>query len=79
MLLALDTSRLQLKKIVRADTITLASTGKVWYKRLQDRIEFYTRPGYHPVYPEMELKPITAYIIERHCGKQAGRPALASR
>lgn len=64
--IALDSERLQLRKITRPDTITEAAIGHVWYVRYRGNYEFYTGGGYHPLDPNLRLRPITHYIIGRH-------------
>ena len=65
--IALDSAKLMsLTKITRADTITEAAIGHVWYVRYRGNYEFYTAGGFHPLDPNLRLKPITAYIIARH-------------
>ncbi len=55
------------RKVMRPDTLTLASTGKVWYgKPTVDSIEFYTMNGLYPVNRQKKLKPATAYIIKKY-------------
>lgn len=65
-----DRTRLKyFKKIARPDTITLKSISHVWYSKINNKIEFFTASGYHPIYPYY-LKPITKYIIEKYAGIQ---------
>lgn len=67
MVVALDSQRLnQVMKITRPDTITDAAIGHVWYCRYRGNYEFYTGGGYHPLDPNLRLKPITHFIIGRH-------------
>lgn len=55
------------RKIMRQDTLTLASVGKVWYgKPTADSAEFYTTKGVYPLDKEKELKPATEYIIKKY-------------
>jgi hypothetical protein len=66
-LIALDTMRLKnLRKITRPDTITYQAIGKVWYSKIAGKFEFYTSGGEHPVVFSRELRPITAYIIDKY-------------
>jgi hypothetical protein len=65
--IALDTMRLKnLRKITRPDTITYRAIGKVWYSKINDKIEYYTSGGEHPVIFSRQLKPITVYIIDKY-------------
>jgi len=67
LVVALDVEKLRsFKKITRPDTISKKSKGAVWYVKINGRIEFYTSGGYHPVDPQLRLKPITDYIIRNH-------------
>lgn len=55
------------RKIMRPDTITLTSEGKIWYgKPTVDRVEFYTTAGAYPIDKNKTLKPATAYIIKKY-------------
>lgn len=70
LVIAADSSRVKyFKKITRPDTVTLKSIGHVWYSKINNKIEFFTASGYHPIYPYY-LKPITKYIIEKYAGIQ---------
>lgn len=66
-ILALDSTRLaHFKKIMQPDTLTGRSVGKVWYVKLNGGIEFYTGSGFHPVYPEKRLRPLTDYMLNKY-------------
>ncbi|HEY9260965.1 hypothetical protein, partial [Chitinophaga sp.] len=65
--IALDTMRLKnLRKITRPDTITSLAIGKVWYSKINGRMEYFTSGGEHPVIFSRQLKPITIYIIDKY-------------
>ncbi|MBS0027336.1 hypothetical protein ACTJJ0_12030 [Chitinophaga sp. 22321] len=65
--IALDTMRLKnLRKITRPDTISYLAVGKVWYLKIDGKLEFYTSGGEHPVIFGRELRPITFYIIDKY-------------
>lgn len=67
LVVALDVEKLRsFKKITRPDTITKKSKGAVWYVKINGKIEFYTSAGYHPIDPQLRLKPITDYMIKNH-------------
>jgi hypothetical protein len=69
--LALDTAKLQhFKKITRADTLTAASIGKVWYANINHHLEFYTSSGQHPLYSETYLIPLTTGILNSSYGSR---------
>ena len=67
LVLALDSVKLlHFKRITEPDTITGKSKGSVWYVKVNDRIEFYTSDGFHPVQLEKRLRPVTDYIIYKY-------------
>lgn len=67
MIVALDTIKLRnFKKITRSDTLTYEDIGKVWYSKINGKMEYFTSGGAHPVVFGRELKPITIYIIDKH-------------
>lgn len=54
-------------RIMKSDTLTKNSLGKVWYAKLSvDSIEFYTAPAFHPVFRDKKLKPMTEYILNKY-------------
>lgn len=64
---ALDTARLlQFKKITTPDTITIKSVGKVYYFKHNNSLDFFTSGGFHPVYLDRKLKPLTAYMLTKY-------------
>lgn len=65
--IALDTAILyHLQKITRPDTITTNAAEHIWYARYRGNYEFYTAPGYHPLDPNLRLRPASAGIIIHH-------------
>lgn len=58
------------RRITIPDTITYNSISKVWYIKINGKPEFYTGMGYHPVSMNLQLKPITKYIIDNHILKK---------
>jgi hypothetical protein len=65
--IALDADLLNnFKKITMPDTITYTSIGKIWYTKIKGQLEYYTGMGYHPISTQLQLKPITKYIIDTH-------------
>jgi hypothetical protein len=65
--IALDTVKLKnFRKITRPDTLTYEAMGKVWYCKINGKLEFYTSDGEHPVVFGRELKAITIYIIDKY-------------
>ncbi len=67
MVIAFDSTRFHHQKMItQPDTITRRSIGFVWYIKSRNQVEFYTAGGMHPVDPQLRLKPITAYIIDKY-------------
>ena len=67
LVIALDSEKLvHFRKITRPDTISDNARGSVWYVRYHGNYEFYTSDGYHPIDPQLRLRPITPFIIARH-------------
>lgn len=67
LVVALDSVMLhQFKKITKPDTITARAKGHVWYVKVDEGIEFYTSDGYHPIYHQKRLRPLTDYIIYKY-------------
>jgi hypothetical protein len=67
LVIALDSVKLKtFRKILVPDTITYNDIGKVWYLKINGKIEYYTSGGEHPVVFDRQLKPITKYIIDKH-------------
>lgn len=58
------------QKITMPDTITYASLEKVWYSKIDNKIEFFTAYGRHPVIMKYKLRPITIYIIDKYIFKK---------
>lgn len=59
------------RKITRQDTLNFEDVGKVWYSKIDNRLEFFTYPGHHPVHYEKSLKAATKHIIENYAGVNA--------
>lgn len=66
--LALDSAKLlNFKKINVPDTLTISSLNTLWYTKITvDSAEFYTSSGFHPLFPEKRLKPVTLYILNKY-------------
>jgi len=65
--IALDTSLFyHFKKITRPDTITINAAGHIWYARYRGNYEFFTAEGYHPLDPNLRLRPASVGIILHH-------------
>jgi len=67
-IIALDEYKVaHFRKVNQPDTLTKNSLGKIFYAKMgADSIEFYTDSGFHPIYIEKRLKPVTEYIIEKY-------------
>lgn len=58
------------KKIMRKDTLTdLNATGKTWYSKYNNEVEFFTDDGVDPD-TGRELRKSTSWIIFKYAGKQ---------
>lgn len=67
LVVALDAKKKnRFKRITDLSSINKKSIGKVWYVKVNDTIEFYTSDGFHPTAPQLRLKPITKYIIDKY-------------
>ena len=65
--IALDTFQLNnFKRVLQIDTITLKSTGKLWYLKRNKSLEIFTAPGNHPKELNKQLKPLSAYMIKKY-------------
>lgn len=65
--IALDRQQLRdFKKIMRPDTLARAHVGKVWYSKIDNTVEFFTGPGFHPVHRDRSLRAATAHIIDTY-------------
>jgi len=67
----LDKSKLEhFRKITRPDTLGVKDIGSIWYSKIDNEIEFFTAPGYHPIQPRRSLKATTKYIFETYAGQK---------
>ena len=66
--IALDESLLRnMRKITTPDTLTEKDLGNTWYVKITvDSIEFYTSDGFHPIYDEKKMRPMTKYILKKY-------------
>jgi len=68
--IALDTFQLNnFKKVLKPDTITLQSVGKLWYLKRNKTLEIFTAPGNHPEELNKQLRPLSAYMIKKYIFK----------
>ena len=66
-----DPTREKLRRIMQPDTLTKSAIGRTWYAKITvDSIEFFNRTGFHPVYPEKKLRPVTEYILKKYVGEK---------
>lgn len=64
MVVAFDSVRFHnLKKVTSPDTITLNAIGRLWYKKRNNKYEFFTSDGYYPPDPKYRVLPVTERII----------------
>lgn len=64
---ALDSLKLEkFKKITTPDTLTANAVGRVWYSKIDGKIEYFTADGFHPVHTEKRLHPLTVYILNKY-------------
>ena len=74
-IIVLDGSKLNhFKKITRPDTLELVDINKVWYSKINKKVEFYTAPGHHPEHPDKQLKPLTKYMFLKYVVKAGDGP-----
>jgi len=67
----LDKAKLEhFRKITRPDTLGLKDMGNIWYSKIDNEIEFFTAPGYHPIQSRRSLKATTKYIFETYAGQK---------
>lgn len=69
--IGLDKEKLEhFRKITQPDTLGLKDLGNIWYSKIDNEIEFFTAPGFHPVQPRRSLKATTKYIFETYAGQK---------
>lgn len=62
-----DYSRIEnFKKITRSDTLTSNDHHKIWYSKINGKVEFFTESGFHPIHRQKPLKPATWYMIKKY-------------
>lgn len=70
MLVALDKYKLQkFRKIMKIDTVTAYSVGRLWYLKTDNKLELFTTGGKHPVYTERQLKILSQEIYNKYLRK----------
>jgi len=69
--IGLDQEKLEhFRKITRPDTLGIKDMGTIWYSKIDNEIEFFTAPGYHPIQTMRSLKATTKHIFETYAGKR---------
>ncbi len=69
--LALDPEKVHhLRKITRPDTLTKFSIGKVWWGKINGKVDFYTAGGEHPEDNRKRLLPLSAYMLNKYVFKE---------
>jgi len=64
---ALDSLKLgNFKKITTPDTLTANAVGRVWYSKIDGKIEYFTASGFHPIHTEKRLHPLTVYMLNKY-------------
>ncbi|MGJ1204174.1 hypothetical protein [Sphingobacterium lactis] len=74
-IIPLDEDKLaHFQKIMRTDTLTRWSAGKIWYAQINRKVEFYTEAGTHPVKTDRGLRLATEYMIHKYAGRNSTTP-----
>ena len=60
---------LHFQKIMHPDTLNDTHIGRVWYSKIDNKVEFFTAPGHHPVSYNKSLKAATKHIIDKYAHK----------
>lgn len=58
------------KRIMRTDTITAWSIGRIYYIKRNNTIEYYTKGGRHPVEPTRSLWKLSRYMFDKYLSKK---------
>jgi hypothetical protein len=67
LVIAYDAEKIRhFKKITDWRSINGGSIGKLWYVKIDGKIEFYTADGFHPTEIQYRLRPVTSYIINKY-------------
>ncbi|MXV14287.1 hypothetical protein [Hufsiella ginkgonis] len=54
------------RRITDLRTLTAASVGKVWYLKKDNKVDFFTDTGFHPVFTGRRLRPASRYILDTY-------------
>ncbi|MFA4976184.1 MAG: hypothetical protein WC589_01635 [Sphingobacterium sp.] len=65
--IGLDQDRLEhFRKITPPDILRVKDIGNIWYSKIDNEVEFFTGPGYHPVRLNKSLKAVTKHIWDTY-------------
>ncbi|WP_346083843.1 hypothetical protein [Sphingobacterium ginsenosidimutans] len=65
--IGLDQDRLKhFRKITEPDSLGVKDIGNIWYSKIDNEVEFFTGPGYHPVQLNKSLKAVTKHIWDTY-------------
>jgi hypothetical protein len=65
--IGLDQDRLEhFRKITQPDNLEVKDIGNIWYSKIDNEVEFFTGPGYHPVQLNKSLKAVTKHIWDTY-------------
>lgn len=82
LVLAADPERIKnFRKIGDAyvDTITARSIGQLWYLKKDNKLEYFTCRGMHPVFTDKALKPLSLYMYSKYIHPEiASNPQFSS-
>ncbi len=68
--LPLEKSKMKnFRRILNEETITEDMVGKIYYVRINGKIEYYTSFGYHPIDNTRTAKVLTQYMFDKHLRK----------
>ncbi len=48
------------------DTITARSIGQLWYLKKDNKLEYFTCRGMHPIFTDKALKPLSLYMYSKY-------------
>ena len=64
---ALDSEKLiNFKKVTDTNSISENSVRKVWYVKIDKKLELFTDSGFHPIDTGIRLKPLTKYMVDKY-------------
>ena len=61
------------------DTITARSIGQLWYLKKDNKLEYFTCRGTHPIFTDKALKPLSLYMYSKYIHPEgSSNPQLSS-